>query len=288
MNIDNKITVQEEWDKVIRSDEKKPRADIRRIWDYRDLIVLLVKRDFIIYYKQTILGPLWYLIQPILSTVIYIVLFGRLVQMGTDSIPQTLFYFSGTMLWTFFSSTLTEVSNVFMNNKGIFSKVYFPRIVVPIASMCNLLIKFSIQMGLFSIMYVIYIINGINVGASARIILFPISVLWAGILACALGMIVSSVTTKYKDIALALNFLISLFMYATPVVYPLSQVPSEWLGIFCINPVCVPMELFRYCFFGKSSLPIWAIVYSFIISVTLFGLGLKVFNKNEKVFVDVI
>lgn len=288
MKIDTNVLNGNEWDKVIISDEKKARINIKKIWEYRDLIGLFVKRDFVIYYKQTILGPLWYLIQPLLSTLIYIILFGTLAKMGTDEIPQTLFYFAGTMLWTYFSGTLIDVSNVFMNNKAMFSKVYFPRMTVPIASMISLLIKLIIQLFLFVVIYIYYIVMGANIHVNIRILLFPASIIWLGMLACGIGMIISSVTTKYKDIALALNFLISLYMYATPVVYPLSQVPDKLKVYFCINPACVPFEIFRYSFFGVNSAPTWAVLYSLIVSVAIFAFGLKVFNKNEKIFVDVI
>lgn len=276
------------WDKVIRSDSKESFVDLRKIWDYKDLILLFIKRDFIIYYKQTILGPLWYLIQPLLSTMMYMVVFGTLANIGTDSIPQPLFYLSGTMLWTYFSGTITDVSNVFSHNKDIFGKVYFPRMTVPIASMCSLLIKLGIQLVMFFGVYLFYVFNGIDVGASAKILMFPIYVIWVGILGCGLGMLVSAITTKYKDLSLALTFLVSLYMYATPVVYPLSQVPEKWRLFFCINPICAPMELFRYSFFGCSAIPKEAVIYSVVITILIFMFGMRVFTKNEKSFVDVI
>lgn len=276
------------WDKTITSDSKLFSLNVKSIWEYRDLVFLLVKRDFITYYKQTVFGPLWYLVQPIMSAVMYMIIFGALAKLGTDGIPQFVFYFSGTMLWTYFSSNLKSVSNTFFQNKDLFGKVFFPRLVAPIATTIGLLIKFGIQFALFILVYIFYVVRGMNVNISWVLLLFPFSIVWLSMLSCGIGMVVSAITTKYRDIAMVLEFLISLWMYATPIVYPLSEVPNSLLILACINPVSAPVEIFRLSFFGVSSVPLWAILCSLIMTAAVFILGLIMFSKNERTFVDVI
>ncbi len=284
----NTITNFQPWDKVIKSKPKLIDLKLNQIWEYRDLILLFIKRDFIVYYKQTILGPLWYILQPIFSTVMYMLIFGTLAGIGTDGIPQILFYFSGTMLWTYFSATLLQTSKTFSENKGIFCKVYFPRLTVPIATAAGLMIKLLTQFVLFAILYIFYFLKGASFVPSFKILYFPFLVLWLGFLGTGIGMIISSITTKYRDIALTIDFLVQLVMYATPVVYPLSEVPQSLTWLFYANPVSAPIELFRVCFFGLGSVPLKiALVSAGVTAICLF-LGLVLFNRNEKSFVDVI
>lgn len=283
MNSDKQI-----WDKTIESSHKLLDLRLKQVWDYRDLVYLFVKRDFITYYKQTIFGPLWYLFQPILSTVMYILIFGQLAQIGTDEIPQTLFYFSGTMLWTYFSSSLVKTSNTFIENKAIFGKVYFPRLTVPIASAISLIMKLLIQFALFVLVYIFYLFKGANVQPSPRMLLFPFIVLWIGLLATGLGMIISAITTKYRDLVMVLEYFVSLWMYATPVVYPLSEVPEKLRILFYINPISAPIEMFRICFFGAGYVPVLCIVSSITCTILFLFVGLILFNRNERTFVDVI
>lgn len=280
---DNKV-----WDKVIISERKLFDLRLGKIWEYRDLIGLFVKRDFVVYYKQTILGPLWYLIQPIFSTIMYMLIFGNLAGIGTDGVPQTLFYFLGTMLWTYFSESLIKVSNVFIENKAIFGKVYFPRLVVPIASSIGLIIKLLIQFLLFVILYIYYYLKGTGIELTWRVVAFPLIIIWIGLLSIGLGMIISSITTKYRDIAMILTFLVQLLMYATPVVYPLSAVPENIKIIFVINPVSAPVELSRKCLFATGNISLDAILLSVAMTIMCLLLGLLLFNKNEQTFVDVI
>lgn len=278
----------EKWDKIITPKQKKLSLQLKGVWEYRDLIVLFVKRDYVTFYKQTIFGPLWYLVQPILSTFMYMIVFGGLAHIGTDSIPQSLFYFAGTMVWTYFSGNLLAASNVFQNNKAMFGKVFFPRMVVPIASTISLLIKFGIQFVLFILIYMYYLISGVKVGNSWIIILFPLIVLWLSLLSCGLGMIISAITTKYRDLAMALDFLLSLVMYATPVVYPLSEVTGKYKFLLYLNPISAPVELFRYCFFRVCSIPFWSCCVSIGVTILVCILGVIMFNRNERTFVDVI
>lgn len=276
------------WDKTIESSHKLLDLRLKQVWDYRDLVYLFVKRDFITYYKQTIFGPLWYLFQPILSTVMYILIFGQLAQIGTDEIPQTLFYFSGTMLWTYFSSSLVKTSNTFIENKTIFGKVYFPRLTVPIASAISLIMKLLIQFALFVLVYIFYLFKGANIQPSPRMLLFPVIVLWIGLLATGLGMIISAITTKYRDLVMVLEYFVSLWMYATPVVYPLSEVPEKLRILFYINPISAPIEMFRICFFGAGYVPALCVVSSITCTILFLFVGLILFNRNERTFVDVI
>lgn len=279
---------QQNWTKHISSKEKLIDLRLKQLWEYKDLIGLFVKRDFIIYYKQTILGPLWYLLQPVFSTVMYMLIFGTLAKIGTDGIPQILFYFSGTMLWTYFSSSLVESSKTFSSNKAIFSKVYFPRLTVPIATSIGLIIKLLIQFVLFAVLYVYYFAKGADIIFSFRILLFPVIIIWLGFLGIGIGMIISSITTKYRDLALTIDFLVQLVMYATPVVYPLSEVPESLNWLFFANPVSAPIELFRVCFFGLGSVSLNMILTSAAVTALCLFFGLVLFNKNEKTFVDVI
>ena len=242
-------SVTQTWDKVIKSKPKLIDLKLKQVWEYKDLILLFIKRDFIVYYKQTILGPLWYLLQPIFSTVMYMLIFGTLAGIGTDGIPQILFYFSGTMLWSYFSESLIKASKTFSENKTIFGKVYFPRLTVPIATSVGIIIKMLIQFLFFIILYFFYFAKGAVFFPSWRMIFFPLIILWLGFLGTGIGMIISSITTKYRDIALTIDFLVQLVMYATPVVYPLSEIPQNLTWLFYTNPASAPIEFFRVCFF---------------------------------------
>lgn len=276
------------WTKHISSKQKLIDLKLKQVWEYRDLVCLFVKRDFVTYYKQTIFGPLWYLFQPILNSIMYIIVFGNLAGLGTDGIPQPLFYFAGTMLWTYFSDSMIRSSNVFFDNRGIFSKVYFPRLTSPIATSIGLIIKLLIQFALFLIMFVFYYFKGANVHFCATMLFFPLIVLWLMLLSVGLGMIISAFTTKYRDLALILVPMVSLVMYITPVVYPLSEVSDSLRMVFYINPVSAPVELFRVCFFNVGYVPLNVILLSIGITLFCLLLGLTLFNHNERSFVDVI
>lgn len=284
----DKMAEQEKWDKVIRKKSKLFDLRLKRVWDYRDLIQLFVKRDVVVYYKQTILGPLWFILQPVISSIMYMLVFGTLAKIGTDGIPQILFYFSGTMLWNYFSETLIQASNVFINNKGMFGKIYFPRLVVPISTLFGQIIKFLIQFVLFAVLFIYFMFNQAALQINVRMLLLPVIIIWIGILATGSGLIISSITTKYRDLALVLNYLVSLLMYASPVVYPLSEVPQSLQKMFMINPVSAPIELFRTCFFGTGNCSAILIVTSLLTTTIILFLGLILFNRNEQTFVDTI
>ena len=275
----------ENWDLVLQPKEKfLDSKHIRELIRYRDLVYLFIKRDFITQYKQTILGPLWYIVQPLVTTVAYTFVFGKLANIATDEIPYILFYFAGTMLWTYFSGVLNAASAIFTSNSGIFGKVYFPRLTVPISTTVGQMIKLGLQF--CCLLY--FLIKGAPIHPSWEICLFPLLVLWIGFLGCGLGMIISSLTTKYRDLNQLLGFGLQLAMYATPIVYPLSQAPEKFKWFFYINPMSAPIELFRIWFYGAGNVPPLMTLVSLAITAVSFFFGLILFNKNERTFVDVI
>jgi len=276
------------WSMVITPRRKLLELHIRELIRYRDLIFLFVKRDFVTQYKQTILGPLWFIINPIISTIMYTFVFGRLANIGTDGIPFTLFYYSGTMLWNFFAGCFNDSSNVFITNANIFGKVYFPRLVVPINYAFSNSIKFLIQFGMLVAIYIYHIVTGSHVQPSWFLLLFPLLIVWLGAIGIGAGIIISSLTTKYRDLKNLVIFGLQLAMYASPVVYPLSQIPGRFRWIAYVNPVCAPIELFRKWFFGTAIVNNSMILASLGITVFLVFIGLVLFNQNEQTFIDVV
>jgi lipopolysaccharide transport system permease protein len=278
----------ENWSLIIKPKRKLFDLQIRELIRYRDLIFLFVKRDFVVQYKQTILGPLWYIINPLVSTVMYTFVFGRLANIGTDGIPHTLFYYSGTMLWTFFAGCFNDSSNVFINNAAIFGKVYFPRLALPINYVFSNAIKILIQFVMLIAILVYYLVRGTPLQPSWFMLLFPLLIIWLAAIGVGAGIIISSLTTKYRDLKQMVSFAIGLAMYATPVVYPLSEIPERFSWIAYANPVCAPIELFRNWFFGAASIDIPMILASLGITVLLVIVGLILFNQNERNFIDVV
>ena len=278
----------ENWSMVITPRRKLFDLQIRELIRYRDLVFLFVKRDFVTQYKQTILGPLWYIINPLISTVMYTFVFGRLANIGTDGIPFTLFYYSGTMLWTFFSGCFTDSSNVFITNANIFGKVYFPRLVLPINYVFSNSIKILVQFAMLLVFFFYHLAIGSPVQVSWLVILFPLLILWLAAIGVGAGIIISSLTTKYRDLRQLVTFAIHLAMYATPVVYPLSKIPERFQWVAFANPVCAPVELFRLWFFGAASVNNNMILSSLGITFILVAAGLLLFNQNEQNFIDVV
>ena len=279
---------EENWSLIITPKRKLLDLQIRELIRYRDLIFLFVKRDFITKFKQTILGPLWFLIQPIVSTIMFTFVFGNLARIGTDGIPHTLFFFSGTMLWTFFTSNFTASSQIFLANAGIFGKVYFPRLVVPIHNVFSNLIRISIQFALFLGIFMFYIARGAPVQPSWHLLLFPLLFIWLAAIGVGAGIIISSLTTKYRDLQHLVTFTLHLAMYATPVVFPLSEIPERFMWIAYVNPVSAPIELFRLWFFGSASVDAYIILSSLGITILMVFIGLIMFNRNEQTFIDVV
>ncbi len=276
------------WTKIIESKNKLLDLKLREVYHYRDLIFLLVKRDFTVTYKQSILGPLWYIIQPLVSTVMYAFIFGNLAGIGTDGVPYILFYFAGSMLWSYFSACLTSCSDCFLANKGVFDKVYFPRLCMPISSVLGLIFKLLFQFACLMAFYIYYLATGNSVKLSWFIVLFPVLLLWIGFLGMGIGLICSSLTTKYRDLKFLIQFALPLAMYVTPVVYPLSQAPEKLSWVYYLNPMSAPVEYFRVWFYGAGNVPLDMFLVSICEFAVLFFAGLILFNRNEKNFVDVI
>ena len=279
---------EEKWSLIIKPKRKLFDLQIRELLHYRDLIFLFVKRDFVTQYKQTILGPLWFVISPLISTVIYTFVFGHLANIGTDGIPYTLFYYSGTMLWTFFTGCFLDSSNVFVNNVNVFGKVYFPRLVVPINYALSNIIRILVQFAMLLVFLGYYIFIGSPVQPSWLALFFPLIVIWLAAIGTGAGIIISSLTTKYRDLRQLVTFGINLVMYASPVVYPLSEIPKHFSWMVYANPVCAPMELFRLWFFGAGSVDVIMILVSLGITVFLVIAGLILFSQNEQNFIVVV
>jgi lipopolysaccharide transport system permease protein len=277
-----------DWDLTVSSKHKLLDFNLREIIRYRDLILMFFVRDFTVVYKQTILGPLWYIISPLCSTLVYAFAFGNIAGIGTDGIPALLFYYGGTMLWSYFSNSLNSAANIFLSNSSVFGKVYFPRLSVPVATTFGAMFKMLIQFVMLMIFLAYYLISGSPIRLSIYALLFPVMVLWLGVLGTGIGMIISALTTKYRDLNHVLTLALGLAMYVTPVIYPLSQVPKKLYAFFYINPVSAPMELFRIWFYGTGHVPMAMTVSSIVVTVVIAFFGLVLFSNNERTFMDVI
>lgn len=282
--------IQEKWTTEIRPKDKLLSVDFKEIWQYRDLMMLFVKRNIITQYKQTILGPLWYVIQPLMTTVMYMVVFGGIAKISTDGLPQPLFYLAGISFWQYFADCLTKTSNTFVNNAGIFGKVYFPRLVTPLSDVISNLVRFGIQFALFLIVYLYYFIfTDANIQPNLYALLLPVLVIMLAGLALGFGILFSSMTTKYRDLQLLLSFFVSLWMYATPVIYPLSTITNEKLRLVMqLNPLTGIVEFFKYGMLGVGNHEWWMLGYSFGFMVVLLVIGIIVFNKVQKSFMDTV
>ncbi len=262
--------------------------NLREVWEYRDLLLMLVKKDFITFYKQTILGPLWFIVQPLLTTAIYMILFGNIAKLSTDGIPQILFYLSGITVWSYFSDSLTKTSTVFKDNAATFGKVYFPRLIMPLSIVSSALMKFAVQFVIFLLILLYYIIFTDEVKPNAWMLATPFLVLLMAMFALGMGMIFSSLTTKYKDLTFLLTFGIQLFMYITPVVYPISALPENLRFLVFLNPLSPIFECFRYAFLGAGSFEIVSLMWSAVFITAILIIGTVIFNKVEKSFMDTV
>lgn len=279
---------EEKWDLILSPQKKLLDIPVREVIRYRDLIFLFIKRDFVTQYKQTILGPLWFIISPLISTVIYSFVFGNLANLSTDGLPHILFYYSGTMLWTFFSGCFTDACNIFTNNQGLFGKVYFPRLTVPISNVFGNVTKIAVQFLCLMGFFIYYLITAEIIKPSFMALLFPFLLIWIAALATGMGMIISSLTTKYRDLRLLVNFALGLAIYATPIVYPLSQIPGKFRWVAYLNPMSAPVELFRMWFYGAGYVPCQVMLTSLGQTAFFLLLGLIMFNQNERNFIDVV
>jgi len=287
--------MKEEWDIEIRPRERLLSVDFGELWRYRDLCSLFVRRNIVVQYKQTILGPLWYVIQPVLTVVIYMVVFGGIAGIPTDGVPQPLFYLAGVCMWQYFADCLNKTGNTFVTNADIFGKVYFPRLIMPMSDVFSNLLRFAIQFGLFAVVYLIYAISGCSAHITWFVLLSPLLVLMLAGLALGFGILISSMTTKYRDLQILFTFIVQLWMYGTPIVYPLSQVAGKTImgvdlyTLMAINPVTPIIEAFKYAFLGCGEFIGWGwLAYSFVFMVILLGFGIVVFNKVQKSFMDTV
>ena len=280
--------MKEDWTLVIKPEKRLLDLDLKGIWRYRDLWYMYVKRDFVTFYKQTILGPLWFFIQPILTTIMYMFVFGGLAGISTDGAPQPLFYLSGIMLWNYFSDCFNGASGTFTANAGIFGKVYFPRLVVPLAALTSNLLKLLIQLILFILVYLYFVFTGTPLSLNATALLFPLLVLLTALHALSWGLIVSSFTSKYRDLKFLVSFGLQLFMYATPIIYPLSAASEKFRWALELNPLTPIFEAVKYGCLGCGSLSWGGLLYSTLfMTVTLF-LSLILFNRVERNFMDTV
>jgi lipopolysaccharide transport system permease protein len=262
---------------------------LKEVWRYRDLIVLFTKRSFTVSYKQTILGPLWLFINPLVSSFIYMVVFGGIAGLGTDGIPQLLFYLFGTAVWSYFSSCLTNNAGTFVSNAGLFGKVYFPRLTIPISNVLCSIIRLGIQMSLVLVLLIYYMIKGTVMPHWAGWLLIPVEVVHLGLMGMGLGTIVSSLTTKYRDLSVLVTFTVQLWMYATPVVYPLSELPQGSLrSMLMWNPVTMPMEVLRWAILGTGTVEAGYLLYSWMFTIFVSAVGVMIFNKVERTFMDTV
>jgi len=258
------------------------------LWRYRDLVMLFVRRDFVAVYKQTILGPLWYLIQPLLTTITFTVIFGNIAKLPTDGLPQFLFYMSGTVIWTYFADCLTKTSNTFVQNSQLFGKVYFPRLAVPVSILISNLITFGIQFGFFLVFMGFFALRGANLQPNGWILLSPLLILMMAGLGLGFGIIISSLTTKYRDLRFLVQFGVQLLMYATPVIYPVSSIPERFQPLIQANPMTPIVEAFRFAFLGAGSIHLSNLAYSFGFMVVVVIIGIVIFNRVEATFIDTV
>ena len=273
----------------ITSDQHWFDLKLKEVWQYKDLIVLFTKRNLTVRYKQTILGPAWLFLNPIISSLIYTFIFGGIAGIGTEGIPQLLFYMSGNAIWSFFSGCVTRNASTFTSNAGVFGKVYFPRLTMPISNMFTSVIEFGIQMLMVLFFLVYYLAVGAIQPNWLLWLLVPIVLLHLGLMGLGVGIIISSMTTKYRDLSILVGFGIQLWMYITPVVYPLSQAgDSIFKTLLLINPVTAPVEVFRYAFLGQGTIETGALLWSWIFTICVIVFGIMVFNRVEKTFMDTV
>lgn len=277
-----------EWDLIIEPQTSLLDLNLKDVWRYRDLLWLLVKRDFVSFYKQTILGPLWFFIQPLFTTIIFTFIFGNLAGLSTDGLPQPLFYMAGITAWNYFADCLTKTSTVFRDNANIFGKVYFPRLIMPLSIVVSNLVRFGVQMLLFFMMLGYYAFTGAAFAPNAYILLFPILVLQMALLGLGLGLVITALTTKYRDLAFLITFGVQLMMYATTVIYPLSAAPANYKWLIELNPMTGIIEAFRFGFLGQGELTLSSFGYSVAFTLVALVLGVIIFNKTEKTFVDTV
>lgn len=280
--------MQQRYETVIKPKRAWFDLNLKELFRYRDLIMLFVRRTFVSQYKQTILGPAWAVIQPLLTTVVLTVVFGNIAGLAPSGVPTFAFYLCGSVAWTYFSSCLTSTSTTFTANAAIMGKVYFPRLVMPVSSVISQLISFAIQFCFFLIFWIYYIISGANIHPNAYIVMTPLFLLHLAMLSLGVGIVISAMTTKYRDLAMVVGFGVQLWMYATPVAYDISVIPDKFLSLYMLNPVTPIITMFRYAYLGvgEPCMPFYAI--SFAVTLAVLFIGILMFNRVEKTFMDTV
>lgn len=278
----------EHWTEVIEPRNRLFDLRLGEVWRYRDLVMMFVRRDFVANYKQTVLGPIWFLLQPLLTTITFILIFGRVAGLSTDGLPMMAFYLAGITIWNYFAETLNKTASVFRDNAAMFGKVYFPRLAMPVSIVISNIVRFGIQFGFFLVVWVYYLTKENLIQPNAYLLLMPLLVLMMGVLGLGFGMMISALTTKYRDLIFLLTFGVQLLMYATPVIYPLSSISEKYRWIIMANPMSSIVETFRYGFLGSGTFNWASLLYSFAFAVISLFLGTIVFNKVEKSFTDTV
>lgn len=279
--------MEQTWTTVIRPKNKLFDLKLRELWQYRDLIVMFVKRDFKTMYKQTILGPLWIIINPILTTLMQVLVFGNIADISTDGMPQFLFYMAGNTVWLYFSSCLTKTSTTFTANAAVFGKVYFPRLVTPISIVISGLISFGVQFAIFLVTDIYYTVNGM-VHPGLLVLLTPLLVIELALLGMGCGIIISALTTKYRDLAVLVTFGVQLWMYGSAIIFPVSSLPEKWAHLLMLNPVVPIVEAFRYAYTGHGTFSVKYLGIGAIVTLVILFVGIVIFNKVEKTFMDTV
>ncbi len=282
------VDEQEKWDDVISPRHNLLGLNLKEVWKYRDLLMMFVKRDFVTFYKQTILGPIWFFIQPIFTTIIYTFVFGNFAEISTDKVPPVLFYLAGITCWNYFADSFNKTATTFVTNQAVFGKVYFPRLIVPLSIITSNLMKFGIQFALFIAVWGYFLVASHGIQPNIILTLLPILILMMAGLSLGTGLLITSMTTKYRDLTFLLQFGIQLLMYGTPVIYPLSTVPEKYKWLILINPMTSIIETFKYGFLGSGSFNWTYLALSCLIIVITLFIGIIIFNRTEKNFMDTV
>ncbi|NJD54872.1 MAG: ABC transporter permease [Nitrospirae bacterium] len=288
MKIGDEMLEQEQWTKVIGPRSGWFDVHLSDLWHFRDLIGLFVKRDFVAFYQQTILGPLWFLLQPLFTTIVFTIIFGRIARIPTDGLPRMLFYMAGIVTWNYFADCLNKTSDTFVSNASIFGKVFFPRLTVPVSIVITNLITFAIQFVLFLAFWAFFYLKGSDIRMTPWVLLTPALLLQMAALGLGLGILISSMTTKYRDLRFVVGFGVQLWMYATPVVYPMSSIPEKWQWLFALNPMAAIIETVRYAFLGAGALRPFHLALSLGMTVVILLAGIITFSRMEKTFMDTV
>lgn len=287
--MDNRVTQTSKYHTHITSKHRWFDLNLKEVWQYRDLIWLFTKRSFVVTYKQTVLGPAWIFLNPLISSIIYAFVFGGIAGIGTDGIPSILFYLTGNAIWNYFASCVTKNASTFTSNASVFGKVYFPRLTTPISNVLSSVIQFGVQMLLVLAFLLYYVFTGAVYPHWGAWLMIPVVLVHLGLLGLGCGIIISSLTTKYRDLAILVTFGVSLWMYITPVVYPMSQLGDGLMKtILMINPVTAPVELFRYAVLGQGTVMPGYLALSWVVTIVVLVLGIMIFNKVEKTFMDTV